>query len=222
MGFPPNYIHKWRQGREPSLGNWIRALDAYGYDVMNFPPGLLKPGVDGFGDTLKALQEFKANGWRLNSRGASPVRHMEIIGQVSAGSAQFREVPPEHLTFDVKEWKPARLWPHTRPLDDGRDGTFIRIVGNSMEPNYPDGALLACRLPGSVIPQGTPAILSILARNEQTFKMISVRYEGKKAKEIIAVPINREHTLQYYKPKDVEIQYIVLGFVHLKIDVTTT
>lgn len=93
MGLPPNYIHKWRQGREPSLGFWIRALDAYGYDVMSFPPGLLKPGPDGFQETYRALERFKRNGWTYDP--AVQYQPINVEGEVSAGDAQFREVPGE-------------------------------------------------------------------------------------------------------------------------------
>lgn len=87
---------------------------------------------------------------------------------------------------------------------------FLGVNGNSMEPEYPNGSLLICRQPASPaqLPDNTPVIARI--NGESTFKLLQRIDE----KTMLLVPLNvREHRVQSYPAKEVQIDLVVIGRV---------
>ncbi len=96
---------------------------------------------------------------------------------------------------------------------------FHRIAGDSMEPAYPDGCLVACRKPRNSlaeIPDCTPVIFQE-SDHKHTFKILHHRTIDKKP-IVIGQPLNNSHAAHVWALRKISAYAIVLGKVDYEPD----
>ena len=94
----------------------------------------------------------------------------------------------------------------------GSQIVYVEVRGKSMEPQFPDGCLLACSRPAtSDLPDLTPIIAT--AEGRTTFKLHRVVQNAHGRREVELIPINRCLDIQRFKPREVSVEYVVLGFM---------
>lgn len=133
---------------------------------------------------------------------------LPVYGRVSAGTVSYAEQELRIIEGTPRVWSESVYRQHTTgPV------IYIEVVGNSMEPEFPDGCLLACARPGvSILPQFTPVIARI--DDQYTFKLYSIAMNPYGKKEVRLTPLNRAFQVQSYRLSDVHIDYVVVGFVN--------
>lgn len=134
---------------------------------------------------------------------------LKIFGTVAAGVAKVAEQELRVLTSPREAWKSSAYW----SLIHG-EVVYLEVDGPSMEPEYPDGCLLACAKPAdpSAIKDFTPVIARI--DTDVTFKLFRRSTDRAGRPEVELVPLNRLFDVQRYAPRDVHIDFIVLGFLN--------
>lgn len=134
---------------------------------------------------------------------------LKIFGTVAAGVAKVAEQELRVLTSPREAWKSSAYW----SLIHG-EVIYLEVDGPSMEPEYPDGCLLACAKPAdpSAIKDFTPVIARI--DTDVTFKLFRRSTDRAGRPEVELVPLNRLFDVQRYAPRDVHIDFIVLGFLN--------
>jgi SOS-response transcriptional repressor LexA len=149
------------------------------------------------GDIARALPR-DADGETLHINGES----MPVYGSVSAGRVDLAVEEVENIDA------PSTLWRDSvyRALTTG-PVHYLRVRGDSMEPDFPDGSLIACARPNTAqLPDLTPVILR--HADDVTFKLFQ-----RAGKDVLAVPLNRSHPVQQFRLRDISVDYIVLGTV---------
>jgi hypothetical protein len=139
-------------------------------------------------------------------RVSGPMPAMSILGTVQAGSSTMTLQEVETHTDLNFLWQRSSGWVHSKgPV------SYIRVTGDSMDPVYPEGCIVAVREPVSMeLPKSTPVVFLDLATQSSTLKLFQRRtIRGKDA--IFGVPINPRHDAMIWSPKDVRIQFVVLG-----------
>jgi hypothetical protein len=131
---------------------------------------------------------------------------MHVMGAVQAGSA--------NATFQLDEYHPDLdfLWSRSSGWSYSKGPVhYIRVIGDSMEPVYPEGGIIAVRQWNhNELPHSTPVVLLDKRTHASTLKL----YQKKIIKGqpvIVGVPVNPIHETQIWRPHEVEIQLVVLG-----------
>lgn len=145
-------------------------------------------------------------GWKpdinLIKAHAQPVK---LHGEVAAGAASYSQSPVEDEDVLENTYRDSDIHRFTTG-----EIAHVRVKGDSMEPQYPNGSLLAGSPPKvkkELIPHGTPVVL-IDRFGDTTFKEFQY---NRQYKRIIALPINPAYETQIYKLDDVEVQLIIIG-----------
>lgn len=186
-------VHRWALGQEPLL---YKAADAFG-----------KLG----GDIRRALPDWEPDHALTRPAGF-------IIGAVAAGTARFAAAEePREVTVAPDSFLRSPWFAYTRAPESGRRIEWVQVSGDSMEPDYPNGSLLACRPPSNPreLPDGAHVILRTAA-GDMTFKMAQFKGTGKH-RQIIAIPLNRRHDVQFFDAAEVTIDWVCLGMIQLSI-----
>lgn len=150
------------------------------------------------GDIERALPDYVPPG---------PMAPLQLVGTVQAGSSQFTQSEleiEESLNF---LWSNTSAWHcSTGPVQ------YVRVIGDSMEPIYPEGCLIAIRnwRPGASVPHSTPVIFIDETTKSCTFKLYQERRRGK-ITLLIGVPINPRHEALVWKESEATVHKIVLG-----------
>jgi hypothetical protein len=186
-------INRWRNGMEPKLGAAVEVIEALGGDIRRALPG-----------------------WQPET--AQPLAEGMIIGRVAAGTARYSESDSTPVQFSPAPFLRSRWSPYTRTPQSGRRVEWIQVDGDSMEPDYLHGSLIACRPPRDPreLVDGVHAIIRNAA-GDMTFKALHFRGTGRN-REVVAVPLNRSHGLQFFPAAEVEIDWICLGMLDIRVD----
>jgi hypothetical protein len=190
-------VSAWRGEGLPRLDSFVKLLDYVGGDIRRALPG-----------------------WEADAQGKALVE-APLLGRVAAGTARYSAEDGRTIVVSPQDFRRSRWYHCTRAPQSGRAIEWIQVDGASMEPEYPDGCLLACRPPADPanLPSGAHAILRTRA-GDMTFKVVQFRGTGRN-RELCAVPINRLYEVQFFPLGEVEIDWIVLGmFLHRVNDPT--
>jgi SOS-response transcriptional repressor LexA len=176
-------------GYEPtSVGRWLDAISDPGSDTV--ADVVKKLG----GDIGRALPDYTPEA----------LQPVVVWGRVSAGTVRWADQDgvAHDTLLDVFEHHPFRRYTEGQII-------YLSVDGNSMEPDYPDGSLIACaRAASSNLPDMTP-VVARAKHHEATFKLYLDAGE-----EVVLLPLNyREHRPQRYRKHVVIIDYIVLGHI---------
>jgi SOS-response transcriptional repressor LexA len=183
-----------------------RALDTRHPTIMDWEEGSV-PGLDKFlqlldyagGDISRALPGYQDEPQRPSIR---------VYGRVSAGLVTLAQQEERVVEGEDGAWKSSVY----RKLTHGPI-IYLEVSGNSMEPEYPDGALLACAKPSQ---RSLPDLTPVIARVDEsaTFKLYRMSRDRSNRAEVELVPINRSYHIQRFAPSQVAIDYVVLGFIN--------
>ncbi|MCJ8334477.1 MAG: hypothetical protein MJH10_09590 [Epibacterium sp.] len=150
------------------------------------------------GDIMRALPEYTP----------PTVEEAPILvhGEVSAGNATISQSPTEHSDVLKTTFRNSRLWSNTQ-----EEIKLIRVIGDSMAPEYKADSLIACRRPlhPIAVKDGTDCIFQN-RYGDMTFKRLKRGDKGL----IHGVPINLEHELHTWKPGEVDIYLVAIGIVN--------
>ena len=140
---------------------------------------------------------------------------MQVLGRVAAGgeAVVYEDLELVHPQKDVWEHSSAA------PLGFG-PVQYMRVEGESMEPDYPRGCLIAVRrstLKPWNVPHLSPVILvPKSAHDSATFKLVQVKRDANdKPTQVLGVPINRSYDVLFWGPEEVGISHVVLGKVEV-------
>lgn len=190
---------KERAGSRVALA---RALGVKHPTIMDWEDGAV-PGLD---NALRLLEYAGSDLSLVLVSESLPQEPVCIVGRVSAGAKSTAFEEPRRLDGISSAWKRSVYW----PLCAAGLVVYLEVDGNSMEPDYPDGCLLACARPaGGPLPDLTPVIARVL--DQATFKLYSLGRDRQRRPEVELIPINRTYKVQRHDPKEVSIDYIVLG-----------
>jgi SOS-response transcriptional repressor LexA len=153
------------------------------------------------GDLSRALPDY-------DEPEAKPPVEITIWGRVSAGPCTLASQEPETLPSQAHAWQRSRY----RNLTRGQV-IFLQVDGESMEPQFPNGSLLACAKPAT---RDLPDLTPIIARigEECTFKLYRPTTDRKGNPEIELLPLNRTYRTTRHNPRDITIDYIALGVLN--------
>lgn len=153
------------------------------------------------GDIRRALPDYEPDG--------PPAQPLTVHGRVSAGRVNLA-VEETHTFPSINDaWRESIYRQFTTgPV------TYLTVHGDSMEPHYPDGCLLACARPATrELPDLTPVIAR--AGDGATLKLYRLGRDRRRQPEVELIPINfPQHDIQRFAPGAIEIDYIVLGFIN--------
>jgi SOS-response transcriptional repressor LexA len=153
------------------------------------------------GDLTRALPDY-------HPEPETPPVEITIWGRVSAGPCTLATEHPETLPSQAHAWQKSRY----RNLTSGQV-IFLQVDGDSMEPQFPNGSLLACAKPNTrELPDLTPVIARI--GDECTFKLYRPTTDRKGTPEIELLPLNRTYRTTRHNPRDITIDYIALGVLN--------
>lgn len=209
------------------LGEARNTLERWGTVEGQFPK---------FDVAAKILREFGGDlrrafpDWQPAPAAAIP--ELPVLGYVQAGVMTFADVSEPIRTISVSPdlWRESPLWNQTNPVmlrnhehkQERHEVVLLQIVGDSMEPTYPAGLIIACRSPKdpTMLQDGTPCIFR---NNEgQTFKTLRWATDGSEV-AFIGEPINPAHRrIVFHRSKDVEILFVVVGKLDLGIGQSRT
>lgn len=137
---------------------------------------------------------------------------LRVMGTVSAGVTRVAEQEIRVISGPSAAWSGSKYWGLTTGAV-----FYLEVTGDSMEPDYPNGCLLACA-PSAVgakdIPNFTPVIARVHDSDDCTFKLYrrTLNEIGREVADLI--PLNKSHDLQRYRLRDVAVSSIVLGFLN--------
>lgn len=158
------------------------------------------------GDIMRALPE-----WQPETTPEIPT--MRVAGRVAAGAVTWTEGRTvKRVSAWPALWKNSRYWPLTNPVQTPHgieQVVLLEVYGNSMEPEYSSGEIIACRVPKDVndLPEGTPVI--IRDEDGETFKLLRRAIDG----TVIGEPINRRdhHMIVFKHSRDLRVPFVVVG-----------
>lgn len=133
------------------------------------------------------------------------ILELEEIGSCSAGEVQFTVEERKKIQVGRDLFSRSVFYYMT-------DGNFrlVRIDGDSMEPDMPDGSHVVVSAPiVQTIPSRTPVIFRDKMTDEMTLKL----YEEKKGM-IMGLPLNPENETHLWKKSEVTVDYVVLGVIN--------
>lgn len=135
-----------------------------------------------------------------------PKAFVDVIGRVAAGSVSASVEDRQQVDALTLNWTKSTAWALTRG-----EVRYLQVWGNSMEPAYPDGSLIACREPrdAASVPKGWPVILQDQTSHEQTFKLFYTT-PGQRGPVTVGVPINPAHDLVVFRT-GAKVNYLVVG-----------
>lgn len=182
LGIPQTSISDYLKRRtEPKVGVIDKVMNALG------------------GDLSRALPD-----WQGTSEPS-----IIIAGQVSAGAVVHAQEDPRILEGGLAaNWRQSAFWPL---VDASRPLVYLEVRGDSMEPDFPEGSLLACGRPAGPVPDLTPVIARV--GDEATFKLL-VRSRHRGRQEVELHPVNRTYRVARFAPSEVVVDYVVLGFAN--------
>ena len=131
-----------------------------------------------------------------------------IYGRVQAGQPIIAEQILEEVQWQPGDWRNVSgYWPITYG-----EVIHIRVVGDSMEPGFSEGEIIACRKPRAPRQIGprTPCIVRI-HEHDMTFKLVSWVKHRRLKDYLQTEPLNTEYEVETYHASEVAIDYIVLG-----------
>jgi hypothetical protein len=188
LGVDQSQITRWLSGVDPQLSSAVTIIKLLG------------------GDITRALPD-----WEPSETVERPM--MPVYGTVAAGAVDWNEDgrKRKEVTAWPDLWKNSRYWPLTNPVQTVKGiqpVILLEITGNSMEPEYRSGEIIACRTPKNVddLPEGTPCI--IRDADGQTFKLLRRSIDG----SVIGDPINKSHrVIVFKKTREVSVPLVVVG-----------
>lgn len=222
-----NTLRRWRLDDENAqFGLALRVLERLGWDFSRARPEYdpvvealalarkLEAGDAGFQDTdagrerAEKLRELRAVIAKANGR-KTPVGGALLLGSVNAGTSTVAVEDPVWIDVDGM-FSGVAVWDVTEG-----DVALLRVLGSSMEPDFPDGSLIAVRRPRFRPPDGTPVVLET-ENGSATLKLLYVQVDSKgEVRTVTGVPLNsREHGVQFFNPEDVRVSWVVLGLAH--------
>lgn len=131
-----------------------------------------------------------------------------LLGRVSAGYATLAVEDPQRIPDFKNIWERSRY----RCITTG-EVVMLEVQGDSMEPQFPDGCLLAIARPSGEIPNRTP-VIALVKGEEATFKIWSLQKNAYGQEQVMLYPLNPTHEVQQYRRGDVIPLYIVLGEIN--------
>lgn len=171
---------------------------------------------------VDAVSAVLSGGEVATNRSTAPIGvPCHVIGEVSggAGVAHFDDIQGPRATYgDIRELIKDRsaLWGHCHG-----DAALLTINGDSMEPRYADGSAIVIRRfsDGQLLAERdrTPAIVRIKSSDEYTFKDVQiVMGSGGKVAQILGIPINPNYPILTWRPSQVDITHLVVGYVEVQ------
>lgn len=147
---------------------------------------------------------------------APSLTSLAVKGSVSAGDGvadyQEDEAPVAEFESIVGPMRSKKSWRL------GKGPPFLlKIVGDSMAPEYPEGAHIVVRMvfDANKVPGGTPVIFHQHDSGENFFKIYQPGAKDKngRLKQIIGSPVNPAHPVLVWSPRDASITHVVMGMV---------
>lgn len=198
LGVPRTSFGNWYdEGKEPGFARAAELLKRLGWNLEFADPTSNGPTVAAARAQLE--EEYK-----------SRVEPIIDAGQVQGGAMNAREETEERIAFE-DIWRDSPWWPYT---DRTKTLFTLRVAGNSMAPEYPDGSRIALRAwNGMPLPDGAPCVFRTGQGEhvERNFKLYATAPDGL----IVGWPLNREHPIVVFKRTPV-IEYIVLGLCNTR------
>lgn len=207
LGVDKSKVTKWLSYRTiPDPDDVERYLAALGGDIARSFPGWEPPPVAPKAKKLAELQstiDAKAGKPKPFAGGAT----LAMIGHVNAGAGTVAiEQTGEFRTLDDL----VTDHPHWR-LGVG-DALLLRVDGDSMEPEFPDGSYIVARQVAD--PRKVPDDALVIMRNEDlnetTFKRLLRVNDGER---VVGIPINRRVRPVEWPGKKTRLTHIVVGAV---------
>ena len=191
-GLDTGNLTRWLNGQPPSWEAGVGLIQACG------------------GHWEKALPDWEPD---LEVSGASAV----AIGRVAASSARFALAEESVVSMDVQRFLGSTWASYTRAPASGRRVELVQVAGDSMEPVYPDGCFVAVRPPRDPreLPQGVHGIVRVVGTGEMTFKVLQF---DKERKVVLGVPLNRSHEVGVWRMDEVEVDWVVLGWMAARVN----
>lgn len=151
-----------------------------------------------------------------NTEVVAAIPQYAILGEVAAGACVELLSDPVLIDGPRHVWQRSTLWAHgTGPTH------YLRVRGDSMDPEWPDGTLVAVRAPATpieMLPDLAPVVFADQLRpGEHTFKLLQVEYAPRdraKVRAILGIPVNRTHRTIVWRPGEVSVKFLVVGAIH--------
>lgn len=137
---------------------------------------------------------------------------LEVLGSVSAGVVSIAQEERRTIPGAAVHWRRSVYW---HLVDASHPVCYLEVRGDSMEPEFPAGCLLACgRSATQDPPPLTPVVASIHGGEEATFKLYR-RTRFNRRQEVELHPINRVYEVQRFDAAHFpRIDFVVLGFLN--------
>lgn len=200
----PTEFAKWLGAPRETVVGWLEGYSRP--DVYRLEKVLARLG----GDIRRALPDYRPEPVESTGPPEEPV-----LGIVQGGSLTYADDGPiKHVTAWPDLWRQSPLWGQTDPVQTAhgwRDVVLLEIAGDSMEPDYKHGELVACRRPKDplMLQDGTPCIFE--TDEGLTFKLL--RWTADMS-AVVGEPINRAHPFIVFagpQLKRLRIPFVVLG-----------
>lgn len=173
-----------------TLSGWKNGVDMPAVDFLKIVEYI-------GGDASRSMPD-----WEDDTKGGLTIR-----GSVSAGLVTFAQADERVIEGPDGPWSTSTY----RRLTHG-PVQYVQVSGNSMEPDFPDGCILACAKPSAKVPDMTPVIARV--DDEMTFKLMAVTKDRRGKPEVELIPLNRTFRVARYAPEEVAVDYVVLGFIN--------
>jgi hypothetical protein len=208
IGVPPNYVHKWRQGRKPTYSLVEQALRAYGWSDRLSPEASLLPTP---GEAAAVEQPRNGRPILVHKVGRIVASDANVRVSYAPESEQPVEVPRSEMIIELCRTSP--LWPFidvTAPL------SVFLVAGDSMAPAYANGSWVFAGKPAdpATLMDGTPVVLHDKRDGSFTFKNLQwVGALGRRPTEVWGIPATMVGTHNVVKiPRmHAEIAAVALG-----------
>lgn len=136
----------------------------------------------------------------------TPVERPKVIGSLSGSDASLAGNGARELDKLEQIWSQSHYYRQVFP----ETLSYINVEGNAMEPDFPDGCLLVCGRPTKDKLDGlTPVIARV--GSQVTFKLYRLTKDLARKWQVELIPINDSFNIQYHRPSDVQVDYIVIG-----------
>lgn len=186
------------------------------YQALQDATGVPKGQITAYraGAQLPSMPKFMAMlrfvGGRVVVKEDAPtpgvVRMKPVAGRVTAGGVDFAGHDDGEVPVPDDVWRGSALWSGTHG-----DVVLLRVQGDSMQPRYHNGDLIACRAPATCPAAGTPVILR--DDGSFTFKLFSLSHDKR---HVVGLPLNPAYPPVVLPARETtQVQYVVLGALNL-------
>lgn len=166
-----------------------------------------------------SLDDITGTKGRIISEDVAPYSpatpRLPVVGRINAGSGAAAIEDARDMLLNDDVWASSPSWRYgSGPV------LYLSVDGDSMAPDYAVGSLIAVRRAApetKSLPNLMPCIFVERSTGKHTFKLYGERHGGRarNLKEIMGIPLNRQHVPLFWKPREVAIWGVVTGKIEV-------